>query len=354
MFIITLLFVFILFYKLKFAGINGYFDDYLSLENTKAIKGIMAVVIVLHHLYRQFADNGVYEIWLKPFDSPMGWLVVGVFFFFSGYGLMLGYLNKKLYLNSFLKKRLPAVLIPLLTATVLYFPFQLIINKESLSFTYWLGILTGNNFLVRNCWYVYAIVVFYFLFYIIFKFIKNTKLAIVSFLFSICAYEVICFVVYNNFVWSSSSIAIALGVICAYYYQAMTAFLKKYYYLLLPACVVGYVGGMAINPIFNRLFHFYPPEFISENLCVIFFTLFVIIVLLKFRFNNMIIKFLGNISYEIYLMHGLFMLVFTNFIKVNNHIIYVVLVIAFTILSSWLLNKINTSLFKKYNQVLIK
>lgn len=355
MFIVTLLFVFVLLYKVKFAGFTGYFDDYLSLENSNAFRGIMALVIVLHHLCRQFADDGKYEIWLKPFDSPMGWLVVGMFFFFSGYGLMMGYKNKNLYLKGFLKKRLPAVLIPMLTATVLYLPFQLTIKigNGTFGYDYLLNILLGQDFIIRNGWYVYAIIVFYVLFFVIFRFIKNTKMAITTFTISIFLYEVICFIVYNNFVWSASSICIAFGVVYAYYYEAITRIMKKLYYLLLALCIIGYIGSMAINPLFNRLFHFYPPEFISENFCCLFFVLFSLIICLKLNFNNVLTAFLGNISYEIYLLHGLFIIIFANFIKIDNSILYTALVLAFTVLSSWLIHKINRLITGKYNHYML-
>lgn len=350
MFIITLLFVFVLLYKVRFAGFRGYFDDYLSIKSTNAIKGIMALSIVLHHLCRQFADSGNYQVWLKPFDSPMGWLLVSVFFFFSGYGLMVGYLNKPDYLKGFLLKRLPSVLFPLFTATILYLPFQLIINKENLNITYLFDILTGREFIVCNCWYVYSIIIFYVLFFAIFKLIKNPKLAILIFTISICLYEIACFILYNAFFWSASSITIVLGVVFAYKYEPITEFIKKFYYFLLPAVIIGYVGSMAINPVFNRLFHFYPPEFIPENFCCLFFVLFLLIVSLKLKFANIFTTFLGSISYEMYLLHGLFMIIFTDFIKIENSIIYVFLVIALTIASSFLIQKLNRMIYKKYSE----
>ena len=350
MFIITLLFVFVLLYKVRFAGLKGYFDDYLSIKSTNAIKGIMALAIVLHHLCRQFADSGKSEIWLKPFDSPMGWLLVSVFFFFSGYGLMVGYLHKSDYLKDFLLKRLPSVLFPLLTATLLYLPFQLILNKENLNITYLIDILIAKEFLVRNCWYVYSILIFYILFFVIFRLIKNTKLAISVFTLSICIYEIVCAIVYKSFFWSASSITIAFGVIFAYGYKPITVFIKKYYYFLLPATVVGYIGSMAINPIFNKIFHFYPPEFISENFCCLFFVSFLLIICLKFSFVNMFTTFLGDISYEIYLLHGLAMIIFTDFLKIDNSILYVSLVVMLTVLLSFLIQKFNKLVYRKYSE----
>ena len=83
MFIVPILFVLMLLYKIKFSGIKTYHEDYLSLEKTNAIKGILAIIIVLHHLAVRLEDR----MWLAPFNKNAGWLTVAWFFFFSGAGL---------------------------------------------------------------------------------------------------------------------------------------------------------------------------------------------------------------------------------------------------------------------------
>lgn len=50
----------------------------------------------------------------------MGILFTSIFFFFSGYGLITSYLNKENYLDSFLIRRIPAVLFPFLITNIIY------------------------------------------------------------------------------------------------------------------------------------------------------------------------------------------------------------------------------------------
>lgn len=78
---------------------EGYYDDYLSIEKTKKVKGIAAILILLHHLAQRVAIP-------KPFAfiRYVGFILVAVFFFFSGYGLSFGLRYKSDYLKHFWKK----------------------------------------------------------------------------------------------------------------------------------------------------------------------------------------------------------------------------------------------------------
>lgn len=69
--------------------------DYLSKENTKALKGIFAVFVLWHHLYQYSAliTGTVIGIVFQA----MGYLSVGMFFFLSGYGLTTSYRNRGVY-----------------------------------------------------------------------------------------------------------------------------------------------------------------------------------------------------------------------------------------------------------------
>ena len=68
--------------------------DFLSKQNTNAIKGLLSIFIVIHHLY------GWTNILRYPMVSViligyLGSWSVSLFFFFSGYGLWNSVLSKK-------------------------------------------------------------------------------------------------------------------------------------------------------------------------------------------------------------------------------------------------------------------
>lgn len=85
-------------------GIN---KNYVSRDTNNKFRGMFAVGILLHHISQQAACDGIFIIW-----NYVGFIFVSYFFFSSGYGLMLGVLEKKDYLKHFWKKRIFNLLIP--------------------------------------------------------------------------------------------------------------------------------------------------------------------------------------------------------------------------------------------------
>ena len=80
--------------------IPGNDKDYLAVQSTSGMKGIMAIMIIFHHI-SQHVTTG---ITFSNFNY-MGWYIVSVFFFLSGYGLYTQFTIKDNYLYNFFKKR---------------------------------------------------------------------------------------------------------------------------------------------------------------------------------------------------------------------------------------------------------
>lgn len=113
--IVILSFCFICFYGMKLQRKCSE-EKYLSKESTTNLRGLLAVGIVLHHA------SGYYtELSFISSFRYVGYLIVALFFFLSGYGLQYGFENKKRYMRSFLRNRLCVILIPYWIATTLEF-----------------------------------------------------------------------------------------------------------------------------------------------------------------------------------------------------------------------------------------
>lgn len=114
--VIPLVFVLACLYgaKPKKPLLRGIYPDYLSAGQGKALRGILSIVIVLHHLGQK--NMGVV---LLPVFAKIGYLATSVFFFLSGYGLMTQYMHRENYSRCFLRKRIGAVLVPYVLATLL-------------------------------------------------------------------------------------------------------------------------------------------------------------------------------------------------------------------------------------------
>lgn len=113
----------IVFGGLLFYGSKIYGDeeckDPLSYEKTLALRGICAVEIVIGHI------GVVSKSPVLFLNRKAGILIVGLFFFLSGYGLMYSMQKKKNYMRRFIKCRIPKLLFPAIPVYVIYSNFAL-------------------------------------------------------------------------------------------------------------------------------------------------------------------------------------------------------------------------------------
>lgn len=93
---------------------------------TEMVKWIAAITVVISHLCTFYMHNPTLAT-----ECRFGSLSVSVFFFLSGYGLICSYnLKGEKYLKGFLIHRMGKIIIPLLTAYMIYIPLLSIINSR--------------------------------------------------------------------------------------------------------------------------------------------------------------------------------------------------------------------------------
>ena len=97
----------ILFWGCRIYGRKSWNEEFLSLEQTKALLGFAALCIMFHHIGQKnsasWIDRKYYTGGLE-FFVPIGYVLVAFFTFCSGYGLYKSLKGKKNYLNfSFLR-----------------------------------------------------------------------------------------------------------------------------------------------------------------------------------------------------------------------------------------------------------
>lgn len=141
---------------------------------TDLVKLIAAIAVVVY-LFTFYMHNPAWAA-----ESQFGSLSVSIFFFLSGYGLMCSYsLKGKKYLEGFCIHRISKIIIPLLTAYIIYIPILRLINHTG-------GIieaiqrLFSSNPLLPYSWYVTEITLLYLLFYLVMRFIPRYKLPALS------------------------------------------------------------------------------------------------------------------------------------------------------------------------------
>lgn len=348
-------------------------DNPLSIANSKAVQGVCAVLIILHHLSQNLTES----TFLSCFEE-IGVLMVGVFFFFSGYGLFTSLKTKDNYLKGFFRKRLPKILVPFYTVTIVFFITSLKAG-EHYDLRRIIEVFTGWRFINDHMWYIIEILILYIIFYIVFRLIKQDIPAII--LMTVITAAIVvwslrlghgedysCKYWFMGEWWYNTTMMFIVGIWVAKFARPLAAFARKFYYVLLPVMVV-------LTVVFYRLTHWaleeysywmeypgymgYKEKYICLSLqlpMVIFFVLAVVLIMMKVNFNNFIMRFLGMISLELYLIHNLIRLNLRNgvYADITNDVWYVLLTVILSIGSAVVLHMIDVKIMSLFNKKKVK
>lgn len=386
----------------KFAGINRYNDDFLEKDITKSIRGLAAILIILHHISQRPAFQDVTkEIF---FFNEIGFLFVTIFFFSSGYGLTISSKNNPNFLDKFISKRLPRLLFPFFVTNIIFAIYKFFLGYPLPRII--LGIFGLVN-INENGWYPIVITIMYLVFYFAQKcFKKDPSRLIIYILASLIMICIFCvnghfawwadkpgwwlsssgfnkasWWMQQNVLWFSgewwvnSSIAFSVGAAFAMYKKQIVSFFKKGYWIKLLVCIILFASSYIIFNKTNYKVGGYWTEFgrntpeIATKFKLsalqlpasLFFTIMIQVILMKFETKNPITSFFGKIAYETYLigvivLDGFDFLIFKKYSPIiqqpynYNLAIYLLCVVFVTTLLGYLLNKLNNYLLSKINK----
>lgn len=349
--IILIALALLLFAGIKFSKIKEWQEEPLALDKAKAIQGFAAVAIIIHHLSQQLVERA------GPvgFFEELGVLFVGIFFFFSGYGLYTSLKTKENYLKGFLGKRLVAVLIPFYVCNTVF-----VINSCLTGASYkplqLLYVLSGWSLLNDHMWYVIEIVILYIAFFIFYRFIKNRTVATVAmsvFVLVMMAGSLMlchgsdfsCSYWFMGEWWYNSSFLFIIGIIFSRHIEGLRKIARKIYFILLPVfAALTVLLGLQTRYALKTWSYWSEipgedPAYLDKIRClaiqlpwIIVFVCFVLLLMMKLKFGNPVLKFLGTISLELYLIHNLFLTGLTGKIaQIPSAGMYIVLTILLSV-----------------------
>ena len=321
-------------------------DLNIEKRNTNSLRAIASVGIMLTHLGNMIsAENSIWLFW-----GNIGYLCVGLFFFYSGYNLVYSYIDKGISWK-FLVDKLVKIGIPFWIGNGLY----ILIMKEKCSFSKALGIPVTNKVL----WYLISIGTIYFIFFIIFKPIdllerkhtlrinRSVVITIASiavFTIYVLLYPWIAYkfeIIFDNN--SRFPLALIIGMLVAIIKKAKSSSVKRFvrsnkvilFLILMISCI------------------FFHKEFLSEKQVIIWtynvveilppllFALAANVLVVEEQIKSAVLDFMGKISLWIYVLHIVCMHIWRNnviFIKDDN--LYVVVYVLTTILAGYICSQI--------------
>lgn len=303
-------------------------------KQTMRLKGILAILIVMYHTKMNVVGGFI--------DTYWGYVIVSMFMFVTGYGLMASYTIKgEVYLQTYFRHRFLKLFPPLALATTLFMIIESFAGHGS--FINWYRYFKQTGIPpIGPTWYIYCIIFFYLFFYISMKIGKNkikkiAILIILSLLFSTFIRNV---AKWDDF-WWCSTFAFLVGVMYEICEKQLFQKLSNTNYLrIYSAILLGVLSGLAyLYYVYSNLQSLY--LFIN----ILPMTLVVIIYNWGIP-EGRIFTFLGSISYEIFIVHDIFITFLYTF-TIPNGIIKFCIVIGLSIPSAYALNKFCSYLLKK-------
>ncbi len=293
---------------------------------TISLKGLLSLSIIAFHI--QFNTDIAFLSLFNSWGAP----VVSIFLFISGYGLIVSYKKRgENYLNVFLKQRLLRILFPFLLVTFIYLGLAYL-DSGVLKTNICYDLVVYGMTPLPYSWFVVAILVLYLVFYVVFKFLKakdKNKLLYVSVISVLLVWAAI----WANYerCWWVTTFAFCTGLFYGFYedFFVKIAFNKWCKIASLPvvALVVGGVIVLHIEPL----------------LCLAYIAIPLLVLTLT-RYSGFprtkLVMFLGEISYEIYLLHGIGIELLRGYhFYIKSDYLYVLAVYTLTIVCAYCLHK---------------
>lgn len=301
-------------------------EDFMSLGQTKYLQGYLAVGIMLHHIGQEMcASWQPYPLYHGlEFFVPLGFLFVGVFFMCSGYGLYLSWEKKPDYLGrGFFRRRVLPLLIGYYVSAWIFFIARLIMHEPMTPwkvFCYLSGISLANPY----SWFALILPLFYLFFYVSFKYAKKRPILMVTVLVFVYTFIGTC-IDHNDYLmrgqwWYNCVQMFVIGLLLAKYKDRVVEWTKKKYVLKLILCIVLFIVFWQISQITQSVFSYYGenarlPKTITvlyRWICLIgdmatstLFSFMILLVGMKLRIGNRLLGFMGTITFEFYIIHGL-------------------------------------------------
>ena len=238
-----------------------------------------------------------------------------------------------------------SILIPFWSANIIY----VIIKQKSSSILCLIENILGIKLICGHFWYIQSIIVFYVLFYMCAKIFKDKRKMIVILIILSVIYD-IWWQINNKII--GQSLPVVLGIIFAF---ADLELLEKKLndakqYLLIVFCAGGIFSFTFFTWSILKWHIDFPVYFISTIgiVCQNIFVILVVLLAMKFISNSIIGKYIGKVSYEIFLLHQIAIDIFKNLSQ--NITVVIICSIGLVILLGSAFHWIMEKLIKRVNR----
>ena len=306
---------------------NNIYDDYLNQDSTLYIKGIFVIMVLFGHFSDYIVYEGILDRLYELIVLLFGQFIVTMFFFYSGYGIFESVKRKgKQYIQSFPKKRMLFVWLSFAVCVTFFLIGGGLLGNTFSSKQIVLSYLAWDN-LGNSNWFMFVTFATYILFYISFIKYNESKTLNNLIIFTILVFLLMIFLYFTQTnCWWDTIICFPLGMWFSYYKNTIDEHMKynknwiiSIILLIIMLAITSYLGVFVYHPIY-----------VIASIC---FSLIVVLLTMKIKINNSILKFLGNHVFSIYMLQRLvFMLM--SLVLSNKYLLFFASLIIIIFISS--------------------
>ena len=303
--IILFIIIALLFYGSRCTG-RGFNNTFLSKELTTCVNGIFILFVFASHFSTYIDPAPWVDYWTRGACLWLGQLMVAPFLFFSGYGVMESIKAKgDKYISAIPKKRMLSTWFNFAVAISVFLLVNLIMGRflparqVILSYIGWDSIGNSN-------WYIFAIILLYFFTYVSFKLSKNKQKALLC----LWALSILYCVVLSFFKpphWYNTSLCYAFGATFSYFKNIFQKYVRNN-----SIYISGILLAVFVFIFFRSLFSLYQFQPFHQIMAFSFCVL-IVFTTMKFRFGNLVLTWIGQRLFWVYILQRIPMMVLSNF-----------------------------------------
>jgi hypothetical protein len=287
---------------------NGYNVDYLSISQCNVVKGFFILLVFISHINQYILKTGyvassIGDVLYFKIPGYIGQLMVVMFLFFSGYGVMESYKKKgRDYVSSMPQNRILVTLLNFDVAVLVYIALNLFLRKPMtfsqilLSFIAWDSVGNSN-------WYIFCILLCYIISFLYFLLIVRQQkdhgyeffwILFISFLFVMYFLSF-----FKGSWWYNTILCFPLGMLYSKMKMKINVLIQNNFYLSFSILVAFFCVFRNIPISGSGLFY---------NLGSMSFAMMVVLLMMKLELNNKYLIWIGKKLFPLYIYQRLMMI----------------------------------------------
>lgn len=282
---------------IKFAK---YHSNYMDIRQTQSIKGIFTAIILLSHTKQYIMPQLPLDNLVVSVVGYIGQLMVAVFFFYSGYGIIKAYREKENYINSFFRKRIVKTLVQYDIALLFFLPLPSLIGTVLPWYDYalcWIGWTSLGN----TNWFLFVMLCLYALTGIVFLAVTNRfrskRILVIATAVSAASVALWIFLRLcgKQAWWYNTLLCYPFGMWFAVYKDRFDKVVEN-----------GYSRAvLSVFALTGFIYLYFMPGSISYSICACLFCLVIVLLNTWVKIENPVLLWLGKHSFTIYIMQRL-------------------------------------------------